>query len=139
MIKELKRQVCNIAKKAQNEGLCKHKSGNFSARDPKTGYVIVSPSGIDRDFLTPEDMIVMDGFKVVENMNNLKPSSEVLVHLAIYEARKDVNAIIHTHSKYATAFAVLNEPIPAIVFEISALGLKTSYVPVAKYALPGTD
>ena len=60
MLEKLKQDVCNIAKRAQRDGLCKHKSGNFSARDPESGYVVMTPSGVDRDTLTADDMIVMD-------------------------------------------------------------------------------
>ncbi|MBQ6356523.1 MAG: class II aldolase/adducin family protein, partial [Solobacterium sp.] len=56
MLEELKSEVVRIAKKAQNNGLCKHKSGNVSARDPETGYVCITPSGVDRDYLTPDQI-----------------------------------------------------------------------------------
>ena len=49
MLEKLKEDVCMTAKKAQKDGLCKHKSGNFSARDPESGYVVITPTGIDRD------------------------------------------------------------------------------------------
>ena len=118
MLEKLKRDVCTIAKRAQQDGLCKHKSGNFSARDPKSGYVVITPTGVDRDLLKPEDMIVMDmNADIIENLSGLKPTSESLMHLKIYSLRPDAAAIVHTHSVYATAFAVLNRPIPAIVYE----------------------
>ena len=139
MLEKLKEDVCRIAKQAQAEGLCKYKSGNFSARDKETGYVAVTPSGVDRDFLSARDIIIMDmDFNVIENLANLVPTSEVLVHIEIYRVRPECLAIAHTHSKYATAFAVVGKPIPAIVFEMSVLGLKESEIPIAPYHLPGT-
>lgn len=139
LLEHLKKDVCEIAKKAQREGLCKHKSGNFSSRDKDSGLFVFTPSGIDRELLTPRDMIIVDkDVRVVENLSNLKPTSELLMHLKIYEKRPDVMAVAHTHSKYATSFAVLSKPIPAIVYELQALGAKEGYVPVAPYGRPGT-
>lgn len=139
MLEHLKKDICEIAKRAQRDGLCKHKSGNFSGRDKETGLFIFTPSGIDREWLSPRDMVVVDkNVRVIENLSNLKPTSELLMHLKIYEKRPDVMAIAHTHSKFATAFAVLNKPIPAIVYELQALGAKKGYVPVAPYGRPGT-
>ena len=139
MLEEIKQRVLEVARQAQHEGLCKHKSGNFSVYDPETGYVVVTPSGIDRDVLKVDDMVVMDmDANVVENLTGTKPSSEVLVHLAIYRKRPAVRAVAHTHSKYATVFAVLNKSIPPFVYEAMYLGCKDDTVPVAPYGRPGT-
>lgn len=139
MLENLKKEVCEIAKRAQRDGLCKHKSGNFSAIDPVTGYIVVSPSGIDRELLSANDMIVIDkNARIIENPSNLKPTSEAHMHIQIYETRSDARAIVHTHSLYATSFAILNKPLPAIVYEVSTLGLSKARVPVAPYARPGT-
>lgn len=139
MLEALKTEVCEIAKKAQQDGLCKHKSGNFSARDCQRGYVVMTPTGVDREVLTPEDMIVMDlNGKVLENLTKLCPTSEYMMHLGIYKKKPQTMAVVHTHSMYATTFAVLNKPIPAIVYEVSMLGLTQAHVPVAAYGRPGT-
>ncbi len=139
MLEALKKDVCAIAKRAQRDGLCKHKSGNFSARDPESGLIVVTPAGLDREEMSIRDMIVMNlDHTVLENESGLRPTSEVQMHIAIYQARPDVTAIAHTHSAYATAFAVLNKPIPAIVYEVANLGLSKARVPVAPYARPGT-
>jgi L-fuculose-phosphate aldolase len=139
MLETLKKEVCEIAKRAQREGLCKHKSGNFSARDLTTGYVVITPTSVDRDLLTPRDMVVMDlEAKVIENLSGLRPTSECLMHLMIYGHKPKATAIAHTHSAYATTFALLNRPIPAIVYEVASLGLSQARVPVAPYGRPGT-
>ena len=112
MLENLKKDVCEIAKRAQRDGLCKHKSGNFSARDPQSGYIVITPTSVDRELLTPRDMIVMDlDANVIENLSGLKPTSESLMHITIYKTRTDANAIAHTHSMYATTFALLNKAI----------------------------
>ena len=139
MLENLKKDVCEIAKRAQRDGLCKHKSGNFSAKDLETGYVVITPTSVDRDLLTPRDMIVMDmDANVLENLSGLRPTSESLMHLTIYKTRPDARAIAHTHSMYATTFALLNKPIPAIVYEVANMGLTKGRVPVAPYGRPGT-
>ena len=139
MLENLKKDVCEIAKRAQRDGLCKHKSGNFSARDVKSGYIVITPTSVDRELLTPRDMIMMDlEANVIENLSGLKPTSESLMHITIYKTRKDANAIAHTHSMYATTFALLNKPIPAIVYEVANMGLTKGRVPVAPYGRPGT-
>lgn len=139
MLESLKRDVVKVAKQAQSDGLCKHKSGNFSARDEKTGYVVITPTGVDRDVLSARDMIVMDlDARVLENESGLKPTSEALMHLQIYKTRPDIHAVVHTHSMYATTFAVLNKPVPAVVYEIAQLNLSKGRIPVAAYGRPGT-
>lgn len=139
MLETLKKDVCLIAKRAQKDGLCKHKSGNFSARDLESGYVVITPTSVDRELLTPRDMVVMDlDANVVENLSGLRPTSESLMHLMIYRQRPEATAIAHTHSAYATTFALLNKPIPAIVYEVANLGLTKARVPVAPYGRPGT-
>ena len=139
MLEDLKLRVMNTAKKAQRDGLCKHKSGNFSARDAETGYVVITPTSVDREDLVVPDMIVMDlDANVIENQTGLRPTSESLMHLEIYKTRPDVMAVAHTHSMYATVFAVLNKPVPAVVYEIANLKCSKTRIPVAPYGRPGT-
>ncbi|MDD3185083.1 MAG: class II aldolase/adducin family protein [Anaerostipes sp.] len=139
MLESLKKDVCQIAKRAQKDGLCKHLSGNFSARDPESGMVVITPTQVDRELLTPRDMIVLDlDANVQENLSGLRPTSESLMHLQIYKTRPDVNAVAHTHSMYGTTFAVLDKAIPAVVYEVANLGVTKARIPVAPYGRPGS-
>ncbi len=139
MLEKLKEDVIRTGLRAQREGLCKHRSGNFSIRDAETGYLVITPSGVDREALRPDDIIVMDmDGRVVENLSGLRPSSESLMHIEIYRARPDVRAIVHTHSKYAVVFAVLGRPIPPFVYEMMDLNNPSQNIPVAPYGRPGT-
>lgn len=136
---ELKKKLIEISKKAQKIGLCKHKSGNFSIRDRETNYILITPSGIDREKLEIDDICVLDlKGNIIYSKEGLKPSSETMMHIEIYNQREDVFSVAHTHSKFGTAFAILNKKIPAVVFEAAGFGLKKGYIPVAKYARPGT-
>lgn len=139
MLESLKKDLVAMAKRVQREGLCRHLSGNLSAMDPKTGYVVITPSQVDRNILTNRDIVVLDlKAHVIENLSDLRPTSESLMHLEIYKTRPDVKAICHTHSMYATTFAVLNKPIPAVVYEITNLRVTKARIPVAPYGRPGT-
>ena len=136
MLDDLKVNLIETAQKAQREGLCKHKSGNVSAYDRESGLFIITPSGIDRELLTPADICVLD--LDLNQKEGKKPSSESLMHAACYRERDDIFAIVHTHSKMATAFAVLNKRVPATVFEMFIFKTENACIPVAPYARPGT-
>lgn len=139
MLEDLKKKVVEYALQAEQAGLCRPHAGNFSLRDSRTGNVCITPTGIARTDLSYHDIVVvnMDG-KVLEAETGLRPTSETLMHLAAYSARKHMYGVAHTHSKFATSFAILKKPIPAIVYEITELGCKDGYVPVADYKRPGT-
>ncbi len=93
MLESLKHDVCVIAKRAQTDGLCMHKSGNFSARDGDTGLIAVTPTVLDREDTSARDVVVMDlDANVVENEGRgYAPTSEVLMHIALYQgaSRRD--------------------------------------------------
>ncbi len=139
MLDNLKKDVVEMAKMAQQWGLCKHKAGNSSVRDRETGYILVTPTTVDKMQLTARDIVVMDSCaRVIESEAGLRPTSECLMHIEIYKTRPDIFAISHTHSLYATSFSVLNKPIPAVVYECVILNLKDGIIPVAPYGRPGT-
>jgi len=118
MLEIQKQYVVDMAQKASAWGLCKHKAGNSSVRDKETGYVLVTPTTIDKALLTTRDIVVMDlDANIIEAQSDLRPTSECLMHLEIYKTRADIFAVSHTHSIYATSFAVLAKSIPAIVYE----------------------
>lgn len=85
--------------------------GNASGFDRKSGRVVIKPSGVAYDTLRPEDLVVtdLDG-NVIEG--NLRPSSDLPTHLALYRAFPRVNGVVHTHSRYATAWAQAGSEIP---------------------------
>jgi len=138
MLEELKEQVVKVAKEAERLGMCKHKSGNFSVFDPGTGYFVITPSGVDREILSVDHISVMDlDANVVEWNHEAKPSSEALMHLYVYRERPDIRAVVHTHARHSTVFAILKKPIPPIVYECFMLG-RSAAIPVAPYGRPGT-
>ncbi len=93
-------------------------SGNVSGRDPETNLVVIKPSGVLFEELTPENMVVVDlDSQLVEG--DLGPSSDTASHVYIYKHRPDIFGITHTHSNYATAFAAIGKPIPVYLTAIA--------------------
>lgn len=109
--------------------------GNISCRVPGEDYIAITPSGMSYDSLVPEDIVIVDISGNTVN-GTRKPSIEVPLHLAIYNAREDIQAIVHTHSAYATAMAVARREIPGAVEDL--VQIVGGNVRVNEYALPGT-
>ena len=140
MLEDLRKEVVRMAMEAENQGLCRRRSGNFSARDKDTGLMCITPSGKDRKFMRPEDIVVIDKTAhIAEAGTGQKPSSEVLMHLVAYEERADIGAVAHTHSPFAMVFAALERPIPGIVIEAIHLNTPGGKIPVVPFALQGSD
>jgi L-ribulose-5-phosphate 4-epimerase len=111
MLEALREELYRLHLELPKNHLVTWTSGNISARDPSTGYVVIKPSGVKYEALRPEHFVVLtlDGEQVE---GDLKRSSDAASHLYIYRHRPDVMGVVHTHSPYATAFAALNRPIP---------------------------
>jgi L-ribulose-5-phosphate 4-epimerase len=113
-LQALREKVCELHALLPERGLVAWTSGNVSARDPETNLVVIKPSGVDYEDLTPESMVVVDlDGKVVEGGN--KPSSDTLSHCRIYRDLPEVNGVVHTHSPYATAWAAVGREIPCVL------------------------
>lgn len=136
MLEELKNEVYKYNMELPKNGLVYWTSGNVSGRDPQTNLVVIKPSGIMYDVMTPEDMVVVDlDGKVIEG--KLEPSSDTASHLYVYRHRSDVNGVVHTHSYYATAFAAVGKPIPACITAIAENFGKE--IPLGAYAPIGGE
>ena len=136
MLEELKVEVCQLNRALPLHNLVVWTSGNLSVRDPKSGYVVIKPSGVKFEDLLPEQMVVMDlNGKQVEG--DLKASSDTASHLYIYRHMPQVNGVVHTHSNYATAFAAIGEAIPPV---LTAIGDEFGGpVPCGGFALIGGE
>ena len=136
VLDELHSVVCRLNIELPRYNLVAWTSGNVSARDPHTGFVVIKPTGIRYEDLTPESMVVVDlDGKVVEG--KYKPSSDTLAHVYIYRHRPDVNGVVHTHSTFATAWAAVGKPIPPVLTAIcDEFG---GPIPVGAYAKIGGD
>lgn len=118
MLEGLKKLVAELNKELPKNRLVTMTSGNVSGRDSSSGLVAIKPSGISFEALAPDDIVIVDlDGCVVEGSR--KPSVDTATHLYIYRHRPDVNGIVHTHSNYATSFAALGQPIPAVLTAIA--------------------
>lgn len=133
---KIKAEVLQAGHALLEKGLVAGTWGNISVRIPETTFVAVTPSGKGYHVLTAEDIVIVDSAgNAVEG--NFKPSSELPLHLAIYKSRIDIQAIVHTHSVFASACAVAHKSIPPIIEDL--VQLTGGSVDVAAYALPGTE
>jgi len=136
MLEKLREEICLLHQELPKNNLVAWTSGNISGRDSGTGLVVIKPSGVPYEKLTPEDMVVVNlGGQVVEG--KLKPSSDTATHLCIYRYRADVGGVVHTHSTFATAFAAVGKPIPPYLTAIcDEFG---GPIPVGGFALIGGE
>jgi L-ribulose-5-phosphate 4-epimerase len=136
MLENLKIELVGLHLELPKNHLVVWTGGNVSARDPKSGLVAIKASGILYEELTPDHMVVVDlDGKVMEG--KYKPSSDVFSHLFIYRHRPDVFGVVHTHSRYATAFAAVGRPIPCV---LTAMGDEFGgSIPCAPFALIGDE
>lgn len=133
---EIKQLMCEIGKRVYNRGMVASNDGNFSVKLNDNEF-LCTPTGVSKGFMTTEYICKVDAKgNVLEANPGFKPSSEVKMHMRIYEKRPDVKAVVHAHPIYATAFAIngmaLEDPImPEAVLFLGG-------VPLAKYGTPST-
>lgn len=129
-----RQEIVEYGKKLVTSGLTKGTGGNLSIFNRKEGLMAISPSGIDYFKITPKDVVVLDlDGNIIDG--DKKPSSELEMHRIFYKNRDDIDAIIHTHSTYATILSCLNVPLPPVHYMVALAGLN---VRCAKYATFGT-
>lgn len=127
--------ILDAGRRMYRSGLTVETWGNISARDPETGLIYLTPSGMAYETLTREDVVVMnERMELVEGFR--RPTVEAGMHIRIYGRRRDVHAVVHTHPIYSQVFAVLNEDLPPVTDEAAQVLAGT--VRCAAYALPGT-
>jgi L-ribulose-5-phosphate 4-epimerase len=131
LLEQLRQEVLDAALSLREFGLVWMAGGTICARDPESGKIVVTPSGLDYSALGPADMIVVDiDMNVIDGV--YRPSVATNLWTAILRARPDVHAVVHSHSPYATAFSVIDRPIP-IVTETQANWFGQP-IQVARYA-----
>jgi ribulose-5-phosphate 4-epimerase/fuculose-1-phosphate aldolase len=113
ILEELRIHVLQTALLLPKYNLVWLAGGTVCARDPETGYVVVTPSGLDYERLAPDDMIVTD-MDMVPVEGKYRPSVALNLWIGFMRTRPELNAVVHTHSPYATAFSVAYQSIPVI-------------------------
>ncbi len=131
----LKSELIYYSKKCYANGYVKATDGNLSVRTKKN-FILTTATETNKGRLKLTDLIKCDS-KGKKLAGKKKPSTELKLHLYIYSKRKDVNAVVHTHAKFSTAFAAAGMALDKIVFP--EIYLKLGKIPLAKYATPSTD
>lgn len=136
MFEKLKEELVQLHLELPKNNLVMWTGGNVSARDVETGLVVIKASSIRYEDMRPEHMVVVDlDGKMVDG--DFKPSSDVYSHLYIYKQRADVGGVVHTHSRYATAFAAVGRAIPCVLTAMAdEFG---GPIPCGGFALIGDD
>ena len=135
-IKAVREQVSELHAELVRYGLVVWTSGNVSGRIPGHELMVIKPSGVSYDELSPDSMIVcdLDG-NVLDG--DFAPSSDTAAHAYVYRAMPEVGGVVHTHSPYATAWAACGEPIPCVLTaQADEFG---GEIPIGPFALIGND
>lgn len=132
---DCRRAIVETGLRMARAGLVEGTWGNISMRLPAGNLIAITPSGRDYASLQPQDIAVVDMQGQLRE-GRFAASSELPLHLAIYQRRSDVAAIMHTHSPYATACAAARRSLPPVVEDMAQM--VGGAVDVAPYALPGT-
>ena len=133
---EQKKMIVEIGRRIWHRGYVAANDGNITVR-MNDKEILTTPTGVSKGFMT-QDMIIkldMDG-KILTPNSKYRPSSEVKMHLEVYQQRQDINAVIHTHPPHCTSFAVAGIPLDKCVLPEAIITLGA--VPIAPYGTPST-
>ncbi|MDO4632578.1 MAG: class II aldolase/adducin family protein [Eubacteriales bacterium] len=133
---EIKKQICEIGKRIYDRNMVAANDGNISVKLNDNEF-LCTPTGVSKGFMTPEYICKVDREgKVLQANGNFRPSSEIKMHMRVYQKRPDVGAVVHAHPVYATSFAIAGIPLtqPIMPEAVIALGC----VPIAEYGTPST-
>lgn len=128
--------IVAFGKKLLTSGLTAGTGGNLSVANRRKNLIAVTPSGVDYLEMSSEDVVLVGMEGGLIETSKYKPSSELLFHLALYRRRQDIQAVVHTHSVYATTLASLGWEIPPFHYLVAYSGKK---VPLASYATFGSE
>ena len=133
---QLREEMCDIGRRVYAKDMIAANDGNFSIKINDNVY-LCTPTGVSKGFMTPEMMCKVDSKgALIEGTGKWAPSSEIKMHMRIYEKRPEVNAVLHAHPQYATSYAIAGIPLTGNIMPEAVIFLGD--VPTAKYGLPGT-
>lgn len=132
---KIRQQICDVGQKLYDKGFVAANDGNISVKI-SPNELIVTPTGVSKGGMKPEDLVKMtlDGTIL---SGKSKPSSEVKMHIQVYRLNPKIQAVVHAHPPIATAYAVARVPMQKPIISEAVVNL--GVVPVADYALPGTE
>ncbi|MHC0035520.1 class II aldolase/adducin family protein [Pseudoneobacillus sp. C159] len=132
---KLKTQICEIGRRVYEKGFVASNDGNISVRIDEDVF-IVTPTGVSKGYMTPEMLIKVDGKgNLLEGER--QPTSEIKMHLRVYQERPEIRSVVHVHPPFATAFAISGIPLDQATMPETIVTLGT--IPIAAYGTPSTD
>lgn len=133
---EIKKQICDIGKRIYDRNMVAANDGNISVKLNDNEF-LCTPTGVSKGFMTPEYICKVDANgNVIQANKGFRPSSEIKMHMRVYQKRPDVGSVVHAHPTFATSFAIAGIPLtqPIMPEAVIALGC----VPIAPYGTPST-
>ena len=134
---DIREQICDIGRRIYNRGMVAANDGNISVKLNDHEF-LCTPTGVSKGFMTPASICkINEKGELIQANGNFRPSSEMKMHMRVYEKRSDVNAVVHAHPPYATSYAIAGIPLnqPILAEAVVQLGC----VPIAPYATPSTQ
>ena len=133
---EIKEQICDICHKMWQLGWVAANDGNITVK-LDDGTFLATPTGISKSFITPEKLVRINAEgEILEANEGYRPSSEIKMHMRVYEKRPDVGSVVHAHPIYATSFAIAGIPLTQPIMPEAVISL--GCVPIAEYGTPST-
>lgn len=133
----IKQEICDIGKRIYQRGMVASNDGNISVKLNDHEF-LCTPTGVSKGFMTPEFICkVNEKGEVLEANPGFRPSSEIKMHMRVYEKRPDVKSVVHAHPMYATAYAIAGKALTPPIMPEAVISL--GWVPLAKYGRPSTD
>lgn len=133
----IKQEMCEIGRRVYERGMVAANDGNFSVKINENEF-LCTPTGVSKGFMKPECICRIDARgQLLEENGGFRPSSEMKMHLRVYQERPDVGAVVHAHPPYATTFAAVGIELEQPILSEAVLTL--GKVPVAKYGTPSTQ
>lgn len=133
---EIKKQICDIGKRIYDRNMVAANDGNISVKLNDNEF-LCTPTGVSKGFMTPEYICKVDREgNVIQANGDFRPSSEIKMHMRVYQCRPDVGSVVHAHPTFATAFAIAGIPLTAPIMPEAVISL--GCVPIAKYGTPST-
>lgn len=133
---EIKKQICEIGKRIYDRRMVAANDGNISVKLSENEF-LCTPTGVSKGFMTPEYICKVDAKgNVIEANEGFRPSSEIKMHMRVYQKRPDVGAVVHAHPVFATSFAIAGIPLTQPIMPEAVISLGS--VPIAEYGTPST-
>lgn len=133
---EIKKQICEIGKRIYDRNMVAANDGNISVKLNDNEF-LCTPTGVSKGFMTPEFICKVDREgKVLQANKGFRPSSEIKMHMRVYQKRPDVGSVVHAHPTFATAFAIAGIPLTQPIMPEAVISL--GCVPIAPYGTPST-